>query len=172
MPTLAAPSRRLAVGCLSLFVLAGIPVAAARGATLLDGGVQADTLDADPHLVRVAMFDAFTAQKWELDPATAASDTLATAWRPVRSMAVRLLVGDVRTRCQVECSALPDGRTRAVFHAVALAAHPIESAALIRAGEKANAACARGWFARLRETTARLAQTAGAPGPVALRVAP
>lgn len=147
-----------------------IPCSAARATTVLSGAVRCDTLDAGTDLVRRAVMEAMGERRWTLDPATADRDTLETAWQPIRSLAVRLMVGNVKAHCRIALTPVGAGRTVVAFHAVAEAEQPIESAAVRHAGEKANDACARDWFLRLRRIVAGL-QAAGADSasPVTLR---
>ena len=159
----------LPISLLALPLLAG----AVQATTLLSGAVVSDTLDADLAAAHRAVVEAIGERHWTLDPASVARDTVETTWQPVRSFAVRLVAGNVKTRCQVALTALPEQRTVVSFHAWAEAEHPIESASLRHAGEKANAACARDWFVRLRRAVAsRMAAGPESAAQVAVRTLP
>ena len=136
----------LPISLLAVALLAG----AVQATTLLSGAVMSDTLEANLALARRAVVETIGERHWTLDPASVARDTVETTWQPVRSFAVRLVAGNVKTRCQVALTALSEQRTVVSFHAWAEAERPIECASLRHAGEKANDACARDWFVRLR----------------------
>ncbi len=125
---------------------AGVPPAS----SIVTGVAYVDTFPTDVATARYAAAAVLINDGWQLDPNPALSDTLATAWKPLKNLFVRMVFGTVQAQCRLGFHPVNAGTTRVTFTASAATQRPGALTTLRANADRAYAKSARDWAAHMR----------------------
>lgn len=118
--------------------------------SIVTGKAYVDTFPADPATLRYNAAALLINDGWHLPANQAATDTMVTAWKPLKNLFVRMLFGSVQAQCRLGFHGLNPQRTRVTFSASAATSREGALASLRANADRYYAKAAHGWAAHMR----------------------